>query len=92
MTWHPDGAAGIGVSELTRRFQTILTQLETGDYAAASDSLRHWADEGELRLPDETLSRIRICIMDARAELIHMEPNAAQEHIRQALALTGVAV
>jgi hypothetical protein len=37
------------------------------------------------------LGRIRICIMDARAELIHMEPGAAQAHIRQALALTAIA-
>jgi hypothetical protein len=92
MTWHPEVPAGIVVNELARRFQTILSQLETGDYAAASDSLRHWADDTDLTLPDELLGRIQHCIMDARAELIHMEPNAAQQHIRQALALTGAPV
>jgi hypothetical protein len=92
MTWHPDVAGGIGAAELVRRFQSILTQLETGDYAAASDAMRHWSDDGDLRsMPDEVLGRIRICIMDARAELIHMEPGAAQAHIRQALALTAIA-
>jgi hypothetical protein len=91
MTWHPDVPGGNGATELMRRFQSILTQMETGDYAAASDAMRHWADDGDLRgVPEDVLSRIRICIMDARAELIHMEPDAAQAHIRQALALTAI--
>jgi hypothetical protein len=91
MTWYPDTAGAIGATELMRRIQSMLMQLETGDYAAATDAMRHWADEGELHgVPDEVVSRIRICIMDARAELIHMEPNAAQAQLRQALALTAI--
>lgn len=93
MTWHPDVPGGSGVAELSRRFQSILTQLETGDYVAASDALRHWADESGLdALPEEILGRIRACIMEARAELIHMEPESARAHVRAALVLTGATV
>jgi hypothetical protein len=90
MTWHPDHP---GAHDLSGRFQSILKQLETGDYAGASDAMRHWADDGDLgSVPEAVVGRIRICIMDARAELIHMEPSAAEAHIRQALALTAIPV
>jgi hypothetical protein len=93
MTWHPDVPVGSGAVELGRRFHSILAQLETGDYVGASDAMRHWADDGDLvDLPEEMLARIRICVMDARADLIHMEPDAARAHIRAALVLAGAPV
>jgi hypothetical protein len=77
---------------LTLCFQSILTRLETGDYAAAAEAMRHWAEESDLTsVADEVVERIRICIMDARAELIHLEPGTAEIHIRQALALSAIA-
>jgi hypothetical protein len=92
MTWNPETPGAPGAIELIQRFRAILEQLETGDYAAASDAMRHWSDDAELEgVADEVVGRIRICIMDARAELIHMEPDAAQAYIRQALALTAIA-
>jgi hypothetical protein len=91
MTWHPEVTGVAGAAELARRFQSIIAQLESGDYAAASDAMRNWAEECDLGgLPEEALARIRVCIMDARAELIHMEPDAAQALIRQALSLTAI--
>jgi len=91
MTWHPDVMGVVGTNELARRFHTILAQLESGDYATASDAMRNWAEDCDLGgLPEEVLGRIRICIMDARAELIHMEPDVAQSHIRLALSLTAI--
>ena len=77
-------------SELSRRFRIILEQLETGDYVAASEGMRHWADDGDLdAFPEEVVGRIRTCVMEARAELIHLEPDGARANIRQALLLTG---
>lgn len=90
MTWHTpvyDWNAG---TALSRRFETILEQLESGDYVGASDAMRHWADESELEtLSDDLMDRLRACVMDARAELIHLEPDAARACIRHALAIAG---
>lgn len=89
MSWQPEGV-DLAAPELTDRLRAILLQLDTGDYLAAGDAMRHCTDD---ELPDDhlpgALDRIRLCLMDARAELIHLSPDTARAYLQEALTLAA---